>query len=53
MTLVATGRKRDKLAAQLTWLANSDILGLPETDDTIGSCRVIPRPGCSCQMTST
>ena len=26
----ATVRKRDKLAAQLTWLANRDILGLPE-----------------------
>lgn len=30
MTLVATVRKRDKLAAQLTWLANRQILGLPE-----------------------
>jgi hypothetical protein len=30
MTLVATRRKRDKLAAQLTWLANRDILGLEE-----------------------
>lgn len=28
--LVSTARKRDKLAAQLTWLANRDILGLPE-----------------------
>jgi len=26
----ATIRKRDKLAAQLTWLANREILGLPE-----------------------
>lgn len=26
----ATDRKRDKLAAQLTWLANRDVLGLPE-----------------------
>lgn len=26
----ATVRKRDKLAAQLTWLANKQILGLPE-----------------------
>src|SRR6202007_3082982 len=26
----ATARKRDKLAAQLTWLANRDILNLPE-----------------------
>ena len=26
----ATMRKRDKLAAQLTWLANRQILGLPE-----------------------
>ena len=30
MTIVATSRKRDKLAAQLTWLANRDILNLPE-----------------------
>jgi hypothetical protein len=30
MTIVATSRKRDKLAAQLTWLANRHILGLPE-----------------------
>jgi hypothetical protein len=30
MTIGATARKRDKLAAQLTWLANRQILGLPE-----------------------
>ena len=30
MTILATPRKRDKLAAQLTWLANSQVLGLPE-----------------------
>lgn len=30
MDVVASARKRDKLAAQLTWLANKDILGLPE-----------------------
>jgi hypothetical protein len=30
MTMSATIRKRDKLAAQLTWLANKNILGLPE-----------------------
>ena len=30
MTIAATARKRDKLAAQLTWLANRNILGLPE-----------------------
>ncbi len=30
MTVAATIRKRDKLAAQLTWLANRSILGLPE-----------------------
>ena len=30
MTVTATARKRDKLAAQLTWLANRHILGLPE-----------------------
>jgi PilZ domain len=30
MTISATARKRDKLAAQLTWLANRHILSLPE-----------------------
>jgi hypothetical protein len=40
MTISATARKRDKLAAQLTWLANRHILGLPE-DRRHG--RVIPR----------
>ena len=30
MTIAATPRKRDMLAAQLTWLANRQILGLPE-----------------------
>ena len=30
MTIGATVRKRDKLAAQLTWLANRQILNLPE-----------------------
>jgi hypothetical protein len=30
MTISATSRKRDKLAAQLTWLANRQTLGLPE-----------------------
>jgi hypothetical protein len=30
MTIGATSRKRDKLAAQLTWLANRHILNLPE-----------------------
>ena len=30
MTVGATARKRDKLAAQLTWLANRQILNLPE-----------------------
>jgi hypothetical protein len=30
MSVSATPRKRDKLAAQLTWLANRDILNLPE-----------------------
>jgi hypothetical protein len=29
-TIAATTRKRDKLAAQLTWLSNRDILNLPE-----------------------
>jgi hypothetical protein len=40
MTIAATVRKRDKLAAQLTWLANRGILGLPE-DRRHG--RIIPR----------
>ncbi len=40
MTVSATSRKRDKLAAQLTWLANRHILGLPE-DRRHG--RIIPR----------
>jgi hypothetical protein len=40
MTISATPRKRDKLAAQLTWLANSQILNLPE-DRRHG--RIIPR----------
>jgi hypothetical protein len=30
MTIATTPRKRDKLAAQLTWLANRHILNLPE-----------------------
>lgn len=30
MDISATPRKRDKIAAQLTWLANKDILNLPE-----------------------
>lgn len=30
MDIVASTRKRDKMAAQLTWLANKDILNLPE-----------------------
>jgi hypothetical protein len=30
MTIMATPRKRDMLAAQLTWLANRSILNLPE-----------------------
>lgn len=30
MTIVATARKREKLAAQLTWIANRDLLGTME-----------------------
>lgn len=30
MTIVASDRKREKLAAQLTWIANKHELGLPE-----------------------
>jgi hypothetical protein len=40
MSISATPRKRDKLAAQLTWLANRHILGLPE-DRRHG--RMVPR----------
>ncbi len=40
MTIGATARKRDKLAAQLTWLANRNILDLPE-DRRHG--RIVPR----------
>src|SRR5207302_3759110 len=40
MSIAATPRKRDKLAAQLTWLANRHILGLPE-DRRHG--RIVPR----------
>jgi hypothetical protein len=40
MTISATTRKRDKLAAQLTWIANRNILGLPE-DRRHG--RIVPR----------
>jgi hypothetical protein len=40
MTISATARKRDKLAAQLTWLANRRILNLPE-DRRHG--RIVPR----------
>src|SRR3984957_19950349 len=40
MTIAAALRKRDKLAAQLTWLANRHILDLPE-DRRHG--RLIPR----------
>lgn len=40
LTISATPRKRDKLAAQLTWLANRHILGLPE-DRRHG--RIVPR----------
>jgi hypothetical protein len=40
MTIAATVRKRDKLAAQLMWLANRNLLGLPEDRRHE---RVIPR----------
>lgn len=30
MDLIASPRKRDRMAAQLTWLANKDLLDLPE-----------------------
>src|SRR6202020_850049 len=40
MSVGATPRKRDKLAAQLTWLANRDILNLPEDRP---HDRIVPR----------
>jgi hypothetical protein len=40
MTVGATARKRDKLAAQLTWHANRDILNLPEDRH---HDRIVPR----------
>jgi PilZ domain len=40
MTITATPRKRDKLASQLTWLANRHVLGLPEDRR---HDRVVPR----------
>jgi c-di-GMP-binding flagellar brake protein YcgR len=40
MSVGATPRKRDKIAAQLTWLANRDILNLPEDRR---HDRIIPR----------
>jgi PilZ domain len=40
MTVAATVSKRDKLAAQLTFLANREILGLPEDR---GHERIVPR----------
>jgi hypothetical protein len=43
MTIAATPRKRDKLAAQLTWLANRHILGLPVAV-TAASSRATPLP---------
>jgi hypothetical protein len=40
MAIAATIRKRDKLADQLTWLANREVLGLPEDR---GHERIVPR----------
>jgi PilZ domain len=40
MTISATSRKREKLASQLTWLANKNLLGLPEDRR---HDRVVPR----------
>jgi PilZ domain len=40
MNVMATPRKRDKLASQLTWLANRHVLGLPEDRR---HDRVVPR----------
>lgn len=45
MTIAATLRKRDKLAAQLTWLANRQILNLPEDrrHDRFALCNAMAR----------
>jgi hypothetical protein len=45
MTIAATLRKRDKLAAQLTWLANREILNLPEDrrHDRFALCNAMAR----------
>ncbi len=40
MSIATTMRKRDKLASQLTWLANRSVLGLPEDRRHM---RVVPR----------
>jgi PilZ domain len=40
MSISATLRKRDKIANQLTWLANRDALGLPEDR---GHERIVPK----------
>ncbi len=40
ISIATTMRKRDKLAAQLTWLANRALLGLPEDRRHL---RVVPR----------
>jgi c-di-GMP-binding flagellar brake protein YcgR len=42
MSISATARKRDKIASQLTWLANRDALGLPEDRRHE---RIVPRRG--------
>lgn len=40
ISIATTIRKRDKLAAQLTWLANRSVLGLPEDRRHL---RIVPR----------
>ena len=40
MSIATTMRKRDKLASQLTWLANRSVLGLPEDRR---HARIVPR----------
>jgi len=44
MSVNATERKRDKLAAKLTWLANRHELKLPEDRRTSASCRASVPP---------
>ena len=60
MTIGATLRKRDKLAAQLTWLANRQILNLPEDRrhdrftprNAMAGCQMAPKSRRICGLRS-